>query len=77
MGNDGRMPLTLNALPLRIAPQRIGFLRFILEAYDGMALVTTINAKEGRIVIRYAPSFHNDLLAILHEAEGTIGATID
>lgn len=56
---------TIATLPLRINPQRIGYLKFILEGYDGMALVTTVNAKEGQIIIRYPTSFHHDLAAII------------
>lgn len=57
----------LGALPLRIDPRRIGYLKFILEGYDNMALVTTLNAQEGKIVIRYSQSFHNELLAIIDD----------
>ena len=54
-------------LPLRIDPRRIGYFKFILEGYDGMALVTTINAKEGAIIVRYPSFFHDDLLAIIDD----------
>ncbi len=57
----------INSLPLRIDPRRIGYLKFILEGYDGMALVTTINAKDGDIVIRYPASFHSELTAIIKD----------
>lgn len=57
--------VAIGTLPLRIDPRRIGYLKFILEGYDGMALVTTMNAQEGRIVIRYSLSFHDDLLAVI------------
>ncbi len=39
----------------RIDRRDISFLRFILEAYDGMAVVTTRNAALGNISITVAP----------------------
>ena len=59
-------------LPLQIDPRRIGYLKFILEGYDGMALVTTINAKEGDIIVRYPSFFHADLLAIIDDVSPLI-----
>ena len=63
---------TIAALPLRIDPKRIGFLKFILEGYDGMALVTTIDAKAGDVIIRYPSFFHDDLLAIIDDLAAKI-----
>ena len=61
------LPETINRLPLRVNPRRIGYLKFILEGYDGMAVVTTLDAKEGDIVLRYPSSFHNELTAIIND----------
>ncbi|MFH7319499.1 DUF4911 domain-containing protein [Desulfurivibrio sp. D14AmB] len=51
-----------------IAPARIGFFRFILEAYDNLALLTTIDEREGRVILRYseemAPEVEQLLLAL-------------
>lgn len=58
---------SIATLPLQILPERIGYLKFILEGYDGMAVVTTIDNKKGSIVIRYPSSFHDDLLSILED----------
>jgi len=62
----------ISILTLRIDPQRIGYLKFILEGYDNMALVTTINAKEGIVIIRYPTTFHNDLSAIISDVSSRI-----
>jgi len=50
---------------LRINPSRIYYLKNILEGYDNMALLTTINRKTGLILIRYIPSFQVDLFELL------------
>ena len=34
---------------------RIGFIRFIFEAYEGVAVVTTVDPKIGRIKLTIAP----------------------
>ncbi len=38
----------------KIDKKNISFLKFIIEAYDGMAQLTTINAKAGIILITIA-----------------------
>lgn len=58
-------PVKINTLPLRIDPRRIGYLKFILEGYDGMALVTTTDAKDGLVIIRHPASFESDLANII------------
>jgi len=37
------------AIYLNINKKKIGFIRFILEGYDGLAIVTTIDVKKGHI----------------------------
>lgn len=63
---------TIETIPLQISPERIGYLKFILEGYDGMALVTTKNAKKGIVIIRYPSFFHDDLLSIIEDVSSRI-----
>lgn len=37
---------------LSIRPERIGWLRFILEGYDGLAILTTLSTDKGLVRIR-------------------------
>ncbi len=62
-------PAPLATLTLRVPRQQIGFLRFILEGYDNMALMTTVDPQRGWVLIHYPPSFHDDLTAILEGME--------
>ena len=55
----------LDKLYARIKPERIHFLRFILEGYDGMALLSTISPKPGVILLHFHPSARNDMECIL------------
>lgn len=45
-------PATTVEFFLVIRPERIGWLRFILEGYDGLALLTTLSAGQGLVRIR-------------------------
>ena len=53
-------------LRLEITPERIHFLKFILEGYDGLALLSTVDAGQGIIEIRYPPEIETDLQKLLH-----------
>jgi hypothetical protein len=61
-----------SCLQLAINPERIHFLKFILEGYDGMAIQSTVNAKSGIIEIRYPPEMKDDLQVLLTELEPII-----
>ena len=59
------------AWPLLIRPDKISWLRFILEGYDGLAILSTLSAKHGLVRIqtldcRYAETMH--LLEALAES---------
>lgn len=39
----------------RVDRSRISFVKFILEAYDNVAVVSTVDARQGLVQIRIAP----------------------
>lgn len=43
----------LKELYLLIAPERFHFLKFILEGYDGLAILSSVNGKTGVVRLRY------------------------
>lgn len=49
----------------RMDKTKIGFLRFIIEAYDNLALLTTINACEGLVVLNVAPGCEETATALM------------
>lgn len=63
----------LDILRLRIRPQAVYFLRFILEAYDNLYIMTTIDRDCGLVEIRHATGSKNDLQDILTELTEIIG----
>jgi hypothetical protein len=53
-----------------IFPSQIHFLRFVLEAYEGIALVTTLDANLGLIELSIAPGCEEEVTQIVSsEAE--------
>ena len=45
--------MNLQSLYLRINPARYHYLKFILEAYDGLCLLSTVPEEKGYVCIRY------------------------
>ena len=56
-------------LRLKISPERIHFLKFILEGYDGMALLSTKDPEQGLIEVRYPAEIECDLIELLESIE--------
>ncbi len=55
----------LNELVLRIAPDKFHFLKFILEGYDNMAILSSLNSREGLVVVRYPETSTKELFGVL------------
>ncbi len=49
----------------RLPPREIGYLRFVLEAYDGLAFARTLDARAGLVEIAWPPSRSADAEALL------------
>ncbi len=45
--------------------RQIGYLRFILESYDGLAFVTTLDNRQALVEISYPASRRKDAQALL------------
>ena len=59
-------------MQLRISPDRIHYMKFILEGYDNLATLSTVNARQGLVEIRYLPESKNDLTDLLTEITSDI-----
>ncbi len=62
----------LDELVLRIAPDKFHFLKFILEGYDNMAILSSLNNREGLVIIRYPAAMSKEVFGVL----GNIGNQI-
>ncbi len=52
-------------IKVRIDPRNIYVLDDVIEGYDGLGLVTTINAKMGEVVVHVTPDTYDDIMTIL------------
>lgn len=55
-----------------IDPYQIHYLRFIIEAYPGMAVVSTVDSKLGLVSLAIAPGCEPDILRILEAERKTL-----
>lgn len=53
-------------LYFRIDRREIAFLKFIFEAYDGIATITTIDPAAGLILLRIAPGCTDEAKVVLN-----------
>ena len=59
-------------MQLRISPDKIHYLKFILEGYDNLATLSTVDARQGLVEIRYLPESKKDLTDLLTEITSDI-----
>ncbi|MDK2823165.1 MAG: hypothetical protein PWQ67_1619 [Clostridia bacterium] len=59
MNNDLKLKIEIN-------PYDIAFFTKIFEGYDGLAVVSTINPKEGLIILTVTSETKNDVIEILN-----------
>jgi hypothetical protein len=63
----------LATLELRIAPARIHYLKFILEGYDGWAVLSTVEPRQGLVRLRFPEEMKGDVLALLRDLSPQVG----
>ena len=56
----------------RIDRREISFLKYILEAYDGLAVLTTVDSEKGIIVVNIAPGCEADVEMILQDLKKNV-----
>lgn len=57
----------------RIAPERIAFVKFILEGYDNLVILSTADQASGDIILRFHPARRKELLSILDDLQADHG----
>jgi hypothetical protein len=56
----------------RVDRRQIAFIRFVVEAYDGLAVVTTLDPATGLIEFQIAPGCEQDVETILQDLQQDI-----
>lgn len=64
--------MELQSVYLRIAHERYHFLKFILEGYDGLCLLSTVPGVKGCVCVRYPENYGKTLFALLGNISRTI-----
>ena len=59
--------MTLSEIYLNIAADRFHFLKFILEGYDGLAMLSSDEGSGGTVRLRYPPMLERELFALLSD----------
>jgi len=65
MYNTQNPQTSLHLLYLRISPDKFHFLKFIIEAYDNIAILSSVDNREGIVVLRYSEGHKKELYALL------------
>lgn len=58
---------------LRMRPSAVYFLRFILEGYDNLFILTTLDRDEGLVTVQTGEDQLQDLYIILESVQAEIG----
>lgn len=64
--------MELDSVYLNIAHERYHFLKFILEGYDGLCLLSTVPGRKGCVCLRYPSNNSHTLFALLGKISKTI-----
>ena len=56
----------------RVDRREIAFIKFILEAYDGLAVLETLDSMAGMVVFHIAPGCEDELDAVLQDLKKEI-----
>jgi hypothetical protein len=56
---------SLASCRIRIDPEQIYFLKFILEAYDNLTIMSTVDRVEGVMELKYPSELEQDVKGVL------------
>lgn len=60
---------------LRINPSRFHFLKFILEGYDNLAILSVYDHQQGLVILRFAPTEVEQVFALLNDLATQLAPT--
>ena len=65
----------MNSTQLRLTVDRdkIAWLKFLLESYEGLALITTLDAASGKVLLRVGSGAEKDVAVLLEAIGDDIG----
>ena len=72
MMSTSHMPRETIKRYYRVDRREIAYLRFVFEAYGGLAMIETLNSELGIIIFYIAPGCESDVDTILGDLKGDI-----
>lgn len=63
-------------LLVRVAPEKVGLFRFLLEAHDHLGVFTVLNRREALLKVLYSPHEERRMQTALAEMGETIPLTV-
>lgn len=66
-------PMDTMTYRLRIDGDQIGFLNSLIESYDGIAVVRTLDASAGLLELWLPVEFESLVLELMHDLSTTVG----
>lgn len=63
--DEGDPPVNSMIRYFRVDRREIGFFRFILDAYDGLAALRTLDPRKGIVAVHIAPGCEADAMDLL------------
>ncbi len=57
----------------RVDPRQIHYLQFIVKTYDGVAMLTTVDAREGRVQLAVPPGGEADARGLKEALQRELG----
>jgi Domain of unknown function (DUF4911) len=67
----------LDEVFLRIRPDKFHYLKFILEGYDNLAILSAYDCRAGLVVVRFPRAMAGDFYALLGAIAGSLGEQDD
>ena len=64
--------MRLCELYLRISPHKFHYLKYIVESYDNVALLSSYDSSAGIVVLRYPEGFRCELFGLLESIAGSL-----
>lgn len=65
----------IEAFYLNIPPENIVLLKSILESYDELGIIRTIDKRRGDVAVLCVPDLKRELEALLHSVSAEVGIT--
>ncbi len=68
-----RCNMDSTTIRLTIDRRKIAWLKFVLDSYDGLALLRTLDAASGRVILLVGPGAEEEIIGLLDALKDELG----